>query len=362
MEEKYRLLVINTGSTSTKLALYENETLLAGDTVVYSPEELSKYPLVTDQHEMRKQSALQFLKDNQTELSSLNIVVSRGGSTKPVESGAYEVGDSMVDRLKNKPFVQHAGILGPVIAREIADMAGVKAYVYDSAATDELSEVARISGMKEIERVSLVHVLNTRYSSRLVCERIGMSYEDANIIAVHMGGGITLSLHEKGRVTDVVGDEEGTFSPERAGGVPTRQLVDFCFSGQFQSAREVHSRMRGKGGLISYLGTGDVREVERRIEEGDDYARLILDAMILQISKNIASLAPVVNGKVDFILLTGAIAKSNRIVEGIQKRVGFLAKIFVEPGEHEMEGLCFGGLEILRGNIPVKQYQEKEGS
>ncbi len=352
------MLVINTGSTSTKLALYRGEECLHSETIEHPPECLAECPLVTDQYPMRREAVLDFLRRTETKPEQLDIVMSRGGSTRPVEGGAYGVNDLMVDRLKNRPFVQHAGILGPVIAREIADLAGVRAYVYDSAATDELASIARISGMKEIRRASLVHTLNTRYTARQVAASLGRAYEDCNVIAAHMGGGITITLHAQGRLVDVVGDEEGPFSPERAGGVSSRMLVDLCFSGKYANAAEVHRIMRGRGGLASYLGTSDAREVERRIEKGDTEAELVYDAMIYQIAKGVASLAPVVDGYVDFIVFTGAIAHSKRIVGGLKKRLAFLAPIHVVPGDHEMEALHRGGLDIFAGHAAVKEYME----
>ena len=219
----------------------------------------------------------------------MDIVISRGGSTLPTEGGAYEINDLMVERLRDKPFVQHAGILGPIIARHIADLAGIKSYVYDSPSTDELTDIAKISGMKEIKRASLVHTLNTRYISRKVCEKLNKNYNEINIIAAHLGGGITISLHSNGRIIDVVGDDEGAFSPDRAGGVPTRQLVDLCFKDKYDNPYSVHRIMRGNGGLVSYLKTNDVIEIEGRIEANDQFASLIYDAMIYQISKSIGS-------------------------------------------------------------------------
>lgn len=354
----FLLLIINTGSTSTKVAVYENEKELIKKSLVHTLHELGKYELVSQQRKMRKQAILDFLKENFYTLNQFDIIVSRGGSTLPVEGGAYEVNDEMVERLKNKPFVQHAGILGPVIARELADEAGIKAYVYDSAAVDELQDLSRISGMKEIERVSLVHTLNTRYVSKIVCEAKGKIYEKSSIIAAHMGGGITMSLHHKGRIIDVVGDDEGTFSPDRSGSIPTRQLVDLCFNGKYKTASDVHRIMRGGGGLVSYLGTMDVLEVDKKIDRGDKDAELILNAMVYQICKNLASLSPVVEGKIDFILLTGPLCFSNRIVQGIKKRITFIAPIEVMPGEYEMEALCRGGLSVLLKKEIPKEYKE----
>lgn len=352
------ILVLNTGSTSTKLALYQREKVVAEKTVSHSHEELAQYLFVTQQHDMRKRCVLDFLTEQQVQLEQLELIMSRGGSTLPVEGGAYLINDIMFDRLKNHPFVQHAGILGPVIARELANASGICAYVFDSAAVDEMTDVAHISGMKEIRRASLVHTLNTRYTSRLVARQLGRSYETCNIIAAHLGGGITITLHSKGRIVDVVGDEEGSFSPERAGGVSSRMLVDLCFSGNYQSADDVHRIMRGGGGLMSYLGTADVLEVEEKCTDGDKFAQLIYQAMEYQTAKSIASLAPVVNGAVDFIVLTGAIAKSEKFISALKQRISFLAPVHVVPGDHEMEALHQGALEIIRDPSCVKTYVE----
>ena len=352
------MLIINCGSTSTKLALYSGELLIAEENIRHDSSELTSSAFVTDQHDMRKRAVLDFLIRHDTDPASLDIVISRGGSTLPVEGGAYAVNDVMYDRLKNRPFVQHAGILGPVIAREIADAAGAGAYVYDSPAVDEMTEIAKISGMKELDRPSLIHTLNTRYTARLVCEKRGSNYGESNIIAAHMGGGITIGLHHNGRITDVVNDAEGPFSPDRAGGVNSRLLVDLCFSGKYADAASVHRIMRGGGGVMSYLGTTDMKSVEEKADQGDEFAALIFDAMSYQIAKGIASLAPVVCGKIDFILLTGAMANSRRLTDDLEKRLSFLGPVEIIPGDREMEALHRGGMEILSDPSSVKEYKE----
>ncbi|MBC8588941.1 butyrate kinase [Paratissierella segnis] len=358
MKEQKTLLIINCGSTSTKVSIFHNYNEVLRSNISYSIEEINKFKNVSAQLDMRKESVMKFLEDKNIKYKDLDIVMSRGGSTFPTEGGAYEINDIMVSRLRDKPFVQHAGILGPVIARYIADLAGVKSYVYDSPSTCELTDIAKISGMKEIERVSLVHTLNTRYVCRKICKELNKDYEKLNIIAAHLGGGITISLHSKGKIIDVVGDGEGTFSPDRAGGIHSRQLVDLCFGKEYDSAAAVHKIMRGNGGLVSYLGTNDVVEIEDRIDSGDKYALLIYDAMIYQLSKSIVSLAPVVDGKLDFIVLTGSLAKSCQLVEKLKKHISFLAEIKVLPGDMEMEALCYGGMKILEGKEQVKNYTE----
>lgn len=358
MKENKTLLIINCGSTSTKVSIFNNYDEVLRNNISYNIEEINKYKNVSAQLDMRRESVMEFLDSNNIKPTDLDIVISRGGSTFKTEGGAYKINDLMISRLRDKPFVQHAGILGPVIARYIADLAGIKSYVYDSPSTCELTDIARISGMKEIERVSLIHTLNTRYVSKKICEDLDKDYNDLNIIAAHLGGGITISLHSRGRIVDVVGDGEGTFSPDRAGGIHSRQLVDLCFQEEYASADSVHKIMRGNGGLVSYLGTNDVIEIENRIDVGDNYALLIYDAMVYQISKSISSLVPVVDGNVDFIVLTGALANSNKLVDKIKKRISFISEVKVIPGDLEMEALCYGGMKILEDKEEIKDYIE----
>ena len=274
-----------------------------------------------------------------------------------VKSGAYVVNETMLDTLKNKPAMEHASNLGAPIAYAIAQAAGVKAYIYDSVRTDELHDIARISGIPEIERTSTSHVLNTRAMAIKAAKKYGKKYQDMNIVVAHLGGGISLNVHEKGRIVDIISDDEGPFSPERAGRLPCTALIELCYSGKYDK-KTMLKRIRGNGGLKAYLGTVDAREVEKMIESGDEKAKLIYEAMAYQIAKGIGELATVVEGKVDLIILTGGIAYSKLITSWVKKRVEYIAPVEIMPGENEMESLAYGILRVLRGEEKAREYIE----
>ncbi len=353
----YYILAINPGSTSTKIALYEDEKEVFTKTLEHPVEELEKYDNTQDQYEMRKDAVLSFLKEKNFDIKNLSAVVGRGGMLPPVKSGAYLVNELMLDTLKNRPVMEHASNLGAPIAYEIAKAAGVNAYIYDSVRTDELIDIARISGMPDIPRTSTSHVLNSRAMAIKAAKKYGKRYDEMNIVVAHLGGGISLSVHEKGRIVDIISDDEGPFSPERAGRVPCRDLIELCYSGKFDK-RTMHKKLRGNGGIKAYLGTTDAREVEKMIEAGDENAKLIYEAMAYQIAKGIGELATVVEGKVDVIILTGGIAYSQMLTSWIKKRVEFIAPVEIMPGENEMESLAYGILRVLRGEEKAREYTE----
>lgn len=353
----YKILAINPGSTSTKIAVYENEKEVFCKTLDHPVEQIEKYGNVQEQFEMRKAVVLSCLKENGFEISELSAVVGRGGMVPKVKSGAYKVNEAMVDRLKNNPIVEHASNLGALIAYEIANNIAVNAYIYDSVRVDELKDIARISGMVEIPRTSTSHALNSRAMAMKVAERYGKKYWDMNFIVAHLGGGISLSVHEKGRIIDIIADDEGPFSPERAGRVPCKNLIDLCYSGKYDKGT-MNKKLRGNGGLKDYLNTIDVRDVIKMVNEGDKYAKLILEAMAYQIAKGIGELATVVEGKVDVIIITGGIAYSDLITSWIQKRVEFIAPVEIMPGENEMESLALGTLRVLKGEEKAREYKE----
>lgn len=353
----YKILVINPGSTSTKIALYEDENEIFSSTVEHEAEEIEKYNKVQDQFEMRKEAVLSLLENNGYDVNKLSAVVGRGGMLPAVKSGAYEVNDKMVDRLKNNPVVEHASNLGALIAHEIANIAGVSAYIYDSVRVDELNDIARISGMPDIPRASTSHALNSRAMAMKAAKKYGKKYSDMNFVVAHLGGGISVSVHEKGKMVDIIADDEGPFSPERAGRVPCKQLIDLCYSGKFDK-KAMHKKLRGNGGLKAYLNTVDAREVERMIENGNEKAKLIYEAMAYQVSKGIGELATVVDGQIDAIILTGGIAYSKMLTSWIKKRVEFIAPVEIMPGENEMESLAFGTLRVLRKEETAREYAE----
>lgn len=353
----YKILAINPGSTSTKIALYENEKEVFCKTLEHTVEQIEKYSKVQDQFEMRKEVVLSCLKENGYNLNELAAVVGRGGMVPHVQSGAYKVNEIMVDRLKNNPVVEHASNLGALIAYEIANSAHVSAYIYDSVRVDELKEIARISGMVELPRESTSHALNCRAMAMKVAKKYGEKYSDMNFVVAHLGGGISLSVHEKGRMIDIISDDEGPFSPERAGRVPCKKLIDLCYCGKYDKST-MNKKLRGNGGLKDYLNTIDVREVLKMIDNGDEKAKLILEAMTYQVAKGIGELATVVEGKVDAIVITGGIAYSDLITNWIKKRVQFIAPVEIMPGENEMESLALGTLRVLKGEEKAKEYTE----
>lgn len=353
----YKILAINPGSTSTKIAIYEDERELFTATLDHPVEEIEKYDNIQDQFEMRKDVVLSFLKEKGFNINELSAVVGRGGMLPPVKSGAYEVNELMLKTLKEKPYMEHASNLGAPIAYEIAKVAGVKAYIYDSVRTDELNDIARISGMPDIPRTSTSHVLNTRAMAIKLAKKMGKKYEDMNFIVAHLGGGISINVHQKGQIVDLISDDEGPFSPESAGRVPCRKLIELCYSGKFDK-RTMLKKLRGNGGIKAYLGIIDAREVEKLIEKGDEKARLIYEAMAYQVAKGIGELATVVEGKVDFIILTGGISYSKMLTNWIKKRVEFIAPVEIMPGENEMESLAYGILRVLRGEEKSRVYTE----
>lgn len=352
----YKVLAINPGSTSTKIAVYEDTNLLFRHSVEHSREELAKYPTFNDQYSMRYEVVVNALKENNMDLKELDIIVGRGGPVTPLKSGAYIVDEMLVDKIMKDPLVQHPANLAGLIAYRMGKELNIDALIYDAVSTDELEDIARISGVKEIERKSLVHTLNMRASAIKVAKEMDKKYKDLNLIVAHLGGGLSLSLHKKGRMVDVVTDHEGAFSPERSGVLPSEALANFCYENDKDVVKQM---LRGKGGLISYLNTNDAREVEKMIENGDEYAKLIYEALAYQVAKNIGELSTVVNGSVDAIIITGGMAYSKLLTGWITERVKFIAPIVIVPGENELEALAKGGLRVLKGEEEVHRFLGK---
>jgi len=355
---KRLILAINPGSTSTKFALFEEDNLLFEKTLRHTSEELSGFRKITDQFHFRKDLIMKELLGQKIDLSGLAAIVGRGGLIKPIESGIYEVNVKMIDDLRNGIMGEHASNLGGLIADEIASsFPGAKAYIVDPVVVDELESVARISGHPLIERISIFHALNQKAVARTYAESVKRKYEDLNLILVHMGGGISVGAHRMGRVVDVNNalNGDGPFSPERSGGLPSGQLVDLCFSGNY-SHQEMKSMIAGKGGLVAYLGTNNFIEANEMADSGDQKAVLMTEAIAYQISKEIGSAAAVLEGKVDAIILTGGLAFQKSHVERIRIRVGFIAEVVVFPGEDEIKALAFNGLLALDGKIEIRDY------
>lgn len=351
----YRVLAINPGSTSTKIAIYEDVERKYTQNIEHDVEELKKYKSISEQYEMRKEAILSFIEDAGYKMDEFSAIVARGGLLPPVKSGAYIVNEQMVDRLMHRPVAEHASNLGAVIAYEIASSLNISAYIYDSVAVDELEPVAKISGLPEITRRSLVHTLNMRAVAIKTAEKLGGSYSNYSFIVAHLGGGISISAHKNGKMIDIVSDDEGPFSPERAGRVPCTQLVDQCYSGKY-TVKEMQKKFRGKGGLAAYLGTVQAKAVEERINNGDKEAEQIYYAMAYQIAKGIGELAVVLKGKVDRIIITGGIAYSSMITNWIKELTQFIAPIEVVPGENELQSLAYGALRVLKGEEIAYKY------
>lgn len=349
------ILAINPGSTSTKVALFRNDEMIESRSLDHDTALLEKYPSISSQYEFRHEAVMQFLKDIQFKPNLLAAVVGRGGLLPPVKSGAYRVNEEMVDRLLNRPVVEHASNLGGAIAFKIAGSIGKEAYIYDSVAVDELSDIARISGMKSIERKSFSHCLNMRAVSHELADKLGKTYDSSNFVVAHLGGGISVSAHKMGQMLDIVSDDEGPFSPERAGRVPCKELIKACFK-EGATQKDMMKKLRGKGGLVSYLNTNDAREVEKLIVKGHEEAALVYEAMAYQISKGIGEMATVLEGQVDGIILTGGMAYSDMLMEWIQKRVSFIGPVHIIPGENEMSALAKGTLRVLNNEEEAREY------
>jgi len=355
---KRLILAINPGSTSTKFALFEEEDLIFEKTLRHSAEDLKDFAKISDQFHFRRDLIMKELAERHTDFTRMAAIVGRGGLVKPIESGIYEVNKKMKYDLTTGVLWEHASNLGGLIADDIASsLPGAKAYIVDPVVVDELQPVARISGHPAIERISIFHALNQKAVARAYAESVNRKYEEMNLLVVHMGGGISVGAHKKGRVIDVNNalHGDGPFSPERSGGLPSRQLIDICFSGEY-SYEEMKSMITGKGGIVAYLGTNSFIEACAMAERGDQKAILIREAIAYQIAKEIGAMATVLEGKVDAIILTGGLAYQESHVERIKKMVGFIAEIVVFPGEDEIKALAFNGLMALDRKIEIKTY------
>ena len=350
----YRILVINPGSTSTKVAVYEDEKAVLEKSIEHSPQELSKFDRVIDQLKYREEVIIKTLEESGFDVD-FDAFACRGGLIGPVESGTYLVNDDMVSALRNSK-VDHASNLAGLIGHEIAEKIGVKAYITDPVSVDEMDDVARISGIKGIERKSFSHALNIKAVARKAELELGKKYTQMNLVVAHLGGGISVSALRRGRIVDVNGaNDEGPFSPERSGELPVGDVVKVAFSGKY-SKRELRKRYVGKGGLVAYLGTNDLREA-MKMAERDQHAMLIVKAMAYQIAKGIAEMWTVLNGDVDAIVLTGGMSLNSKFVEMIKSYVPNLALILVIAGSYEMEALALGALRVLRGEEEAKVYK-----
>lgn len=354
----YKLLIINPGSTSTKIGVYEGEKEILEETLRHSAEEILKYDTIFDQLDFRKEVILKVLKEKVIDINELDAVVGRGGMLKPIEGGTYEVNEAMVEDLKIGVQGPHASNLGGILSNEIAKEIGKRAFIVDPVVVDEMEDVARLSGVPELPRKSKFHALNQKAVAKRYAKEHNTSYEDVNLIVVHMGGGVSVGAHRKGRVIDVNNalDGDGPFSPERAGGVPSGELLEMCFSGKY-SKEEVYKKLVGKGGFVAYANTNDARDLIKLSQEGDEKGSLIFNAFIYQIAKEIGSMAVVLDGEVDAIVLTGGIAYSDYVTNAINKKVKWIAPMVVYGGEDELLALAQGAIRVLDGVEEAKIYK-----
>jgi len=357
--KKYKILVINPGSTSTKIAVFENETSVFLKNIKHSTEDLKAFTCITDQYEFRKSIILKELKYADQDINTICCVMGRGGLTKPIPSGVYEVNEQMKSDMQNSPFGEHASNLGGFIADNIAKgLKNVKAYIADPVVVDEMEDIARIAGHPNFERISILHALNQKAIARRYARENDLKYDEINLIVVHLGGGISVTAHHKGRMVDTNNalNGEGPFTPERSGSLPPGQLAKLCFSGKY-THDEVKLMIKGKGGLSAYLGTNDAYEVEIRAKNGDERAQFISDAMAYQIAKEIGSMATVLKGDVNAIILTGGIAYNKQFCSFIDEMTSFIAPMKIYPGEDEMSALANNGLMVLNGELEPKVYK-----
>lgn len=354
--DRYTVLVINPGSTSTKIAIYRGSKPQVELSLQHQTEDLKQFASVFDQYEWRRDIILKTLQDNNIELESLSAVIGRGGLLSPLESGVYEVSERMIEELRDTT-PQHASNLGAVLASEIASLCNVKAYIADPIVVDEREEKAKVTGIKQIRNRSIWHALNQKATARRYADEIGRCYEDLNLVVAHMGGGISVAAHRKGRTIDCNNalDGEGPIAPERAGTIPAGALIDLCYSGEYTHA-EARQMIAGNGGLVSLAGTSSMIEIPRRAAEGDAEAKLALDAMIHGIVKHIGQMAAVLRGEVDAILLTGGIAYCKEVTDSVSDHCRFIAPISIYPGENELQSLAMNVLRVLSGRMDAKTY------
>ncbi|MBU3160329.1 butyrate kinase [Clostridium frigoris] len=354
----YKLLIINPGSTSTKIGVYEDEKEILEETLRHSSKEIDAFNSIFEQLEFRKSVILNVLKEKNFDINTLDAIVGRGGFLKSIEGGTYAVNEAMLRDLKIGVQGQHAANLGGIIANEIGESLNIPSFIVDPVVVDEMKDVARLSGIPDIDRKSIFHALNQKAVAKRYAKENGKKYEEVNLIVAHMGGGVTVGAHQNGKVIDVNNglDGDGPFSPERSGGLPSGDLAKLCFSGKYTLA-EIQKKINGKGGFVAYLNTNDVRDALKMSQAGDKKAKLIIQAMGYQVAKEIGSCAAVLSGKVDAIILTGGIAYGEAVCNYITSRVKFIADVVIYPGEDELLALAQGGIGVLSGKEQAKVYK-----
>lgn len=352
----FRQLILNPGSTSTKIAVYDDDRPAFTKSIAHTNAELAPYPELNDQLNYRVAVVRGSLAQEKIDLSTLDAVVGRGGIIPGIVAGGYAVDDNLVDCLMHYPVFDHASNLGGVMAREFAAPLCIPAYIYDAVTSDELLPEARVTGFKEVIRTSFCHVLNARATSHKYAQAMGRQYEDMNLVVAHLGGGISISAHSHGRIIDSVSDDAGPFSPDRAGGLNMIYVVDMCYSGSY-SKGEMLKKLRGEGGMSALLGTHDCREIERRIAAGDEWADLVYKAQALQIAKGVGIMLGCFTELIDAVILTGGVAHSKLLTDMVVGYLHHLTRVVILPGENEMEALALGGLRILQKQEQARTFQ-----
>ncbi|MBQ4548945.1 MAG: butyrate kinase [Bacteroidales bacterium] len=355
----YKLLIINPGSTSTKVAVFQGKECVFKKNIKHSAEDIAPFEHIAEQYHFRKDVILNELKAADVDLSDVDMVVGRGGLLKPLTSGIYEVNEAMKRDLVNSPVGEHACNLGGLIADDIAQSIGVKAYIADPVVVDEMEDVARFSGHPAFPRLSVFHALNQKVIARQHAATVGKKYEELNLIGIHLGGGISVAAHKKGLVVDVNNalNGEGPFTPERSGTLPSGPLMNACFSGKY-TKKDIDLMLKGQGGFVAYLGTNDAMEVENRVKAGDKEWELVYRAMAYQVAKEVGGLAAsAFSMDVDAIFATGGMAYDRNFCKILESHVSKIAPLYVYPGEDEMMALNLNGLMVLNGEVEAKVYE-----
>ncbi|MCL4407020.1 MAG: butyrate kinase [Thermotogae bacterium] len=353
-----KILAVNPGSTSTKIAIFDGEKEIKSQNLYHSAEELRPFRHMADQYQFRVDKISAFLKDTSYTLFDFDAFVGRGGLVKPVQGGTYIVNDLMIKELKEAKYGEHASNLGAMIVDEFSKLTGKPAFIVDPVVVDEMDDIAKISGHPDFQRKSIFHALNQKAVARKAAESLEKRYEECNFIVAHMGGGISVGAHKKGRVVDVNNalDGDGPFSPERSGTLPLTSLIDLCYSGRY-TFEEMKRKIKGEGGLVAHLGTNNAVDVQKMVDGGDKHAELIYHAMAYQISKWIGRMVVPLEGNVDAIILTGGMAyDSKHMIKWIKEKVSYIAPVMVFPGGREEEALAIGALRVLRGEEQPKNY------